>query len=208
MDAGRPPSALDTAWNESALSLDPHESVLVPPHAITLLQVQGLCDLRLYAHLPEHGFRCVGELMSVAERMPPGKQQGWQIRIQDFIIDKDLRGRGIGSHMLTLLVQLARGEMDRAVGPGSSLAGLLPTPLNESQGFRRIWGELSSRDAIDGSVAHLKRFYELHGFEVSRVPGPGGILATIRLDIPPRREVATRLFGARVRHDRYRRSRG
>jgi hypothetical protein len=55
--------------------------------------------------------------------------------------------------------------------------------MAEAEGFEYVLGELSSQDAIEGSVAHLVRFYERHGFKISPVSRPGAILATIRLDI-------------------------
>jgi len=144
--------------------------------------------------------------MSVAERIPSGKLQAWQIRIQDFIIDKELRGRGIGSHMLSLLLQLAHGEMDSVLSQDRFLARLLPNTLNEPQGLQFISGELSSRDAIGDSVTHLIRFYERHGFEITPVPGPGGIRATIRFDVPTRRP-RSEVSGIRLWHGRCRRRR-
>jgi len=141
--------------------LGEHETVLIPPHFFTSIQIHQLRELRLYAYLPEQGFRPLGRLYSVAETLGlSSKQQAWRLRIQDFFIEKELRGRGIGSQMLTLFLRMA-----------------------EAEGCEYVSGELSSQDAIDGSVAHLVRFCERHGFKISPVLRPGAILATIRLDI-------------------------
>jgi len=160
MDGSRRPGALETAWSGYVSTLDPEESVVLPIHAISSVQIHQLRELRLHAYLPEQGFRLLGWLYSVAETLGlRSKQQAWRLRIQDFVIEKELRGRGIGSQMLTLLLRMA-----------------------EAEGFEYVVGELSSQDAIDGSVAHLVRFYERHGFKISPVSRPGAILATIRLD--------------------------
>jgi ribosomal protein S18 acetylase RimI-like enzyme len=160
MDGSRRPCALETAWIQYVLTLDPRETVVVPIHAISSVQIHQLRELRLHAYLPEEGFRPLGRLYSVAETVKmSSKRQAWRLRIQDFIIEKKLRGRGIGSQMLTLFLRMAGAE-----------------------GFEYVVGELSSQDAIDGSVAHLVRFYERHGFKISPVSRPGAILATIRLD--------------------------
>jgi len=161
MDGSRRHGALEKAWIEYVLMLDRQENVVVPIHAISSVQIHQHRELRLYAYLPEQGFRPLGRLYSVAETLGlRSKRNAWRLRIQDFVIEKELRGRGIGSQMLTLFLRMA-----------------------EAEGFEYISGELSSKDAIDGSVAHLVRFYERHGFKISPVPRPGAILATIRLDI-------------------------
>lgn len=161
MDGGRGPGALETAWSGYVSTLDPQENVVVPIHAISSVQIHQLRELRLHAYLPERGFRPLGGLYSVAEPLGlSGEGRAWQLRIQDFVIEKELRGRGIGSQMLRLFLRMA-----------------------EAEGFDYVSGELSTQDAIDGSVAHLVRFYQRHGFKVSPVPGPGAILASIRREI-------------------------
>ena len=161
MVGSRRPGALEKAWTEYVSTLDRRESVVVPIHAISSVQIHQLRELRLHAYLPEEGFRPLGRLYSVAETVKmSSKRQAWRLRIQDFIIEKKLRGRGIGSQMLTLFLRMA-----------------------EAEGCEYISGELSSQDAIEGSVAHLVRFYERHGFKISPVPRPGAILATIRRDM-------------------------
>jgi ribosomal protein S18 acetylase RimI-like enzyme len=161
MDGSRGPGALETAWSGYVSTLDPQENVVVPIHAISSVQIHQLRELRLHAYLPERGFRPLGGLYSVAETLGlSSKRQAWQLRIQDFVIEKELRGRGIGTQMLRLFLRMA-----------------------EEEGFDYVSGELSSQDAIDGSVAHLIRFYERHGFKISPVRRPGGILASIRRDI-------------------------
>ena len=159
MDGSRRPGALEKAWIEYLLTLDPEESVVVPIHAISSLQIHELRELRLYAYVPERGFRPLGRLYSVKETLG-FRRKAWRLRIQDFFIEEELRGRGIGSQMLKLFLRMA-----------------------EAEGCDHVWGEISSEDAIDGSVAHLVRFYERHGFKTSWAPRPGAILATIRLDI-------------------------
>jgi len=161
MDGSRGLGALETAWSGYVSTLDPQENVVVPIHAISSVQIHQLRELRLHAYLPERGFRPLGGLYSVAETLGlSSKGRAWQLRIQDFVIDKELRGRGIGSQMLMLFLRMA-----------------------EAEGFDYVSGELSSKDAIDGSVAHLVRFYERHGFKISPVSRPGAILASIRRDI-------------------------
>jgi GNAT superfamily N-acetyltransferase len=161
MDGSRRPRALETAWIEYVLTLDSRESVVVPIHAISSVQIHQLRELRLHAYLPEEGFKPLGRLYSVAETLGvSSKRHAWRLRIQDFFIEKELRGRGIGSQMLTLFLRTA-----------------------EAEGCEYVSGELSSLDAIEGSVAHLVRFYERHGFKISPVPRPDPILATIRFDI-------------------------
>ena len=160
MDGTRRPCALEKAWIEWVLTLDGQENVVVPIHAISSVQIHQFRELRLYAYLPEQGFRPLGSLYSVAETLGLcGKRQAWRLRIQDFVIEKELRGRGIGSQMLTLFLRMA-----------------------EAEGCEYVCGELSRQDAIDGSVAHLIRFYERHGFKISMVSRPEAILATIRRD--------------------------
>src|SRR5437660_2554716 len=107
MDGSRRPCALETAWIQYVLTLDPRESVVVPIHAISSVQIHELRELRLYAYLPEQGFRPLGRLYSVAETLGlRSKWQAWRLRIQDFVIEEELRGRGIGSQMLTLFLRM------------------------------------------------------------------------------------------------------
>jgi GNAT superfamily N-acetyltransferase len=159
------PRALEQGWLEYASMLDPQEIVVVPIHAITSVQVRELRELRLHAYLPGRGFAPQGRLYSVAEPLSSrSRRLACRLRIQDFVVEKELRGRGIGSQMLTLFLRMARAE-----------------------GCEYVSGELSSQDTIDGSVGHLVRFYQRHGFKVSRILRPGPILATIRRDLlrPP-----------------------
>jgi GNAT superfamily N-acetyltransferase len=161
MDVRGPLGPFEGAWFEDVLRPGPRESVFVPIHAISLIQDHELREVRLYAYVPEHGFRPLGGIYAVAERLESDtKPQARRLRIQDFVIARELRGRGIGSQMLTLFLRLARAE-----------------------GFEYISGELSSQDAIDGSVAHLMHFYQRHGFKVVPAIGAGGILATMRFEI-------------------------
>ena len=153
---------LEGAWFEDVLTPGPGESVFVPIHAISLIQHHELREVRLYAYVREHGFRPLGGIYAVAEDLESDtKPQARRLRIQDFVIARELRGRGIGSQMLTLFLRLARAE-----------------------GFEYVSGELSSQDAIGGSVAHLMRFYERHGFKVVPAVGAGSILATMRFEVP------------------------
>lgn len=152
---------LEGAWFEGVLQPSPGEHVFVPVHTISLIQQREDRELRLYAYMPEHGFRPLGGIYAVAESLESErKPQARRLRIQDFVIAQELRGRGIGSEMLTLFLRLARAE-----------------------GFEYISGELSSQDAIGGSVAHLMRFYERHGFTVVPAIAAGSILATMRLEL-------------------------
>ena len=161
MDAGGRLRPLEAGWVERVWKLDPQETLLVPIRALTLIQIHDLRELRLYAYVPEHGYKPLGALYFIGEKQELSrKRQARYLRIQDFFIEKELRGRGLGSQMLTLFLRLALAE-----------------------GFRYISGELSRQDAIDGSVAHLIRFYERHGFEISPVSRRDVILATIRLEI-------------------------
>lgn len=161
MDQNRSSRALETAWLEYALRLDPRERVVIPIHAVSSIERDDLRELRLHAYLPEQGFRVLGSLTALAEPLGlRSRPRAWRLWIQDFVIEKGLRGRGIGSQMLTMFLRMAKAE-----------------------GCRCVAGEISGQDAIDGSVAHLIRFYERHGFTVSLHPEPGFVVATIRRDI-------------------------
>ena len=160
MDVSGPLWPLEGAWFENVLRPGPRESVFVPI-PLSLIQDHDLREVRLYAYVPKHGFRSLGGIYAVAERLESDTSpRARRLRIQDFVIARELRGRGIGSQMLTLFLRMA-----------------------EAEGCEYISGELSSQDAIEGSVAHLVRFYERHGFKISPVPRPGAILATIRRDM-------------------------
>jgi len=161
MGGSRRCCALEKGWLEYVSTLDPQEIVVVPIHAVTSVQVRELRELRLHAYLPDTGFGPLGRLYSVAETLSSrSRRLAWRLRMQDFVVEEELRGRGIGSQMLTLFLRMAQAE-----------------------GCEYVSGELSSQDAIDGSVGHLVRFYQRHGFDVSRIPRPGPILATIRRDM-------------------------
>jgi GNAT superfamily N-acetyltransferase len=153
---------LEDDWFEDILRPGPGEQVFVPIHTLTFIQDHELREVRLYAYVPKQGFRPLGGIYAVEEELESNAgAEARGLRIQDFVVAPEVRGRGIGSQMLTLFLRLARAE-----------------------GYRYVSGELSSQDAVDGSIAHLIHFYRRHGFHVLFAPGAGGVLGIIRFEPP------------------------
>jgi GNAT superfamily N-acetyltransferase len=160
---------LSRAWQDEVADLGDQYSVLVPPtamqsvddpsHAIVAryresgrleLAREGgywVCNARMILYVAEPGcdaYVGVGHLSGQSGGpAPDGLDRLGEFYLGYIVIQSSLRGRGLGSHLLRELVALGR-----------------------EQGWRAITGALTQTHAIDGSLRHLIRFYESHGFRV------------------------------------------